>query len=27
LCGTDLGNAGALANPDSLQFFRQWRPS
>lgn len=25
ICGRDLGNAGALANPESLTFFRSWR--
>lgn len=26
ICGMELGNAGALANPESLVFFRAWRP-
>lgn len=25
ICGMELGNAGALANPESLAFFRAWR--
>jgi acetoacetyl-CoA synthetase len=25
ICGMELGNAGALANPESLSFFRDWR--
>jgi acetoacetyl-CoA synthetase len=25
ICGMELGNAGALANPESLSFFRAWR--
>lgn len=25
ICGMELGNAGALANPESLAFFRDWR--
>ncbi len=24
ICGMELGNAGALANPESLAFFRAW---
>jgi acetoacetyl-CoA synthetase len=24
--GSELGNAGALANPKSLDFFRNWKP-
>lgn len=26
ISGTTLGNAGALANPDSLGFFQTWKP-
>jgi acetoacetyl-CoA synthetase len=26
ICGKELGNAGALANPESLAFFRSWKP-
>jgi acetoacetyl-CoA synthetase len=26
ICGKELGNAGALANPESLAFFRAWKP-
>ncbi len=25
--GSDLGNSGALANPDCLEFFLNWKPS
>ncbi|MCU0720228.1 MAG: hypothetical protein MUC83_11035 [Pirellula sp.] len=27
ICGEVLGNAGALANPDSLRFFENWKPT
>jgi acetoacetyl-CoA synthetase len=27
ICGEVLGNAGALANPDSLRFFQSWKPT
>lgn len=27
ICGEVLGNAGALANPDSLRFFESWKPT
>ena len=27
ICGEVLGNAGALANPESLRYFEKWKPS
>ncbi len=27
ICGQDLGNAGALSNPESLDYFRKWKTS
>lgn len=27
ICGEVLGNAGALANPESLHFFENWKPT